>query len=69
MTEMSTKKEGRWMVLLSAVVILLTVFSVLLFNFPPGMEPAAALLIISPFAMCIVVIEAMEILELSRKKE
>jgi len=29
----------------------------LIFGFPPGMETGAALLVITPFAMCIIVVE------------
>lgn len=67
--EMGTTSKGRWLILLSAGVILLIVFSVLLFDFPPGMELGAALLLISPFAMCIVVIEIVELVVLSQKKD
>ena len=50
--------QRRVVVLLSAIIILALAWSVLIFGFPPGMETGAALLIITPFAMCIIVVEA-----------
>ncbi|MBN2229344.1 MAG: hypothetical protein JW779_07090 [Candidatus Thorarchaeota archaeon] len=45
-------------ILLAAAFILLIAFSVLIFEFPLGMETGAALLLITPFAMFIIVAEA-----------
>ena len=50
--------QRRVVVLFSAIIILALAWSVLIFGFPPGMETGAALLIITPFAMCIIVVEA-----------
>ncbi|MHA1387414.1 MAG: hypothetical protein ACTSR9_03160, partial [Candidatus Thorarchaeota archaeon] len=47
----------RGVVLFSAIIILFVAWSVLLFGVPPGMETGAALLLVTPFAMCIVVVE------------
>ncbi len=47
----------RSFVLFSAASILLIAWSVLIFGFPPGMESGAALLLVTPFAMCIFVVE------------
>lgn len=54
-----TNLEGRrrLVVLLSATIILLIAWSMLLYEFPQGMEPSAALLLVTPFAMCIIVVE------------
>jgi len=48
-------------VLFSAVVILLLAWSVLIFQFPPGMETGAALVLVTPFAMCIIVVETVDL--------
>jgi hypothetical protein len=60
-----TKRENievnsrrRSFVLFSAASILLIAWSVLIFGFPPGMETGAALLLVTPFAMCIFVVES-----------
>ncbi|MGY5880953.1 MAG: hypothetical protein RTV31_11925 [Candidatus Thorarchaeota archaeon] len=53
-----TNPWRRIIVLFSAIFILSIAWSVLLFGFPPGMETGAALLLITPFAMCIIVVEA-----------
>jgi len=49
--------QRRLIVILSAIVILSVAWSVLLFGFPPGMETGAALILVTPFAMCIIVVE------------
>ena len=68
-----TNLEGRRrpFVLLSATIILLIAWSVLLFGFPQGMEPAAALLLVTPFAMCIIVAElsAMAAIYMTKRHE
>ena len=53
----SVSSRRRYLVLFSAMIILFIAWSVLLFGFPPGMETGAALLLVTPFAMCIIVIE------------
>ncbi|MHA1483723.1 MAG: hypothetical protein ACTSPR_00215 [Candidatus Thorarchaeota archaeon] len=53
----STNPRRRGIVLFSAIIILSVAWSVLLFGFPPGMETGAALLLVTPFAMCIIVVE------------
>ena len=53
----SVDSRRRSFVLFSAVIILFIAWSVLPFGFPPGMETGAALLLITPFAMCIIVVE------------
>ena len=58
---MSESKRGRWLNLFCAVMILLIIFSVLIFHFPPGMDYGAALYLVSIFAMCIVVVETVQI--------
>ncbi|MDF1539480.1 MAG: hypothetical protein P1Q69_11325 [Candidatus Thorarchaeota archaeon] len=47
----------KFWVVFSATVILFVAWSVLIFGFPPGMETGAALLLVTPFAMCIIVVE------------
>lgn len=54
----SVEFRRRSFVLFSAVAILLIAWSVLIFGFPPGMEYGAALLLVTPFAMCIIVVES-----------
>ncbi len=54
-TNNSTTPRRRGVVLFCAVVILILAWGVLLFGFP--MEAGAALLIVTPFAMCIIVVE------------
>jgi hypothetical protein len=53
----SVNPRRRGFVLFSAIIILFVAWSVLLFGFPPGMETGAALLLVTPFAMCIIVAE------------
>jgi len=52
---MNPRRRG--FVLCSAVIILSLAWSVLIFQFPPGMETGAALFLVTPFAMCIIVVE------------
>ncbi len=53
----SKEPQRRLIVIFSALVILSVAWSVLLFGFPPGMETGAALILVTPFAMCIIVVE------------
>ena len=52
------KRPGRCINLFSACFILLLAGSLLVFHFPTGMAYGAALLLITPFAMCIIVVES-----------
>lgn len=56
-SETVIEPRRRFLVVLSAVIILSIAWSVLILRFPPGMETGAALLVITPFAMCIIVVE------------
>lgn len=53
----SIEPQRRLIVIFSAIVILSVAWSVLLFGFPPGMDTGAALILVTPFAMCIIVVE------------
>jgi hypothetical protein len=53
--------------LLSAVIILALAWSVLISGFPPGMEPSAALFLITPFAMFIILAQILEYMSVYRK--
>ena len=55
--ENSFEYRRRGLVLFSAIIILLLAWSVLIFGFPPSMATGAALLLVTPFAMCIIVTE------------
>jgi hypothetical protein len=54
--------------LISGIFILFIAWSVLLYGFPPGMEPGAALLLITPFAMFIILAQTLEYLLLISRK-
>ena len=54
----SIETRRRFIVIISSIIILSIAWSVLIFGFPPGMETGAALLLVTPFAMCIIVVEA-----------
>ncbi|MHA1633918.1 MAG: hypothetical protein ACTSUZ_05110 [Candidatus Thorarchaeota archaeon] len=55
--KLQSRPSKKGVVLFSAIIILFVAWSVLLFGVPPGMETGAALLLVTPFAMCIVVVE------------
>ena len=59
--ELIMMKDKTRLILLCSAIMLLLVFSVLVFHFPTGMDYGAALYLSSIFAMCIVVVESVQI--------
>ena len=59
--ELIMMKDKTKLILICSAIMLFLVFSVLVFHFPTGMDYGAALYLSSIFAMCIVVVETVQI--------